>query len=294
MVSSTQETLAAGDPLAHVTRPARALLGWMTENEGTLCLAKRQIQHATKPEYIQQVRSAIEAVQKRGEGLNQENLLSDIPNEIEDYVREFTAQDSFKIFAQEGWQVKVADLSRVCALQPIVFSDHAEERTESAIDKDTLSVAKVTLPISGKTPIPIQFDQIRNTWMITSRNPNLRIIGHASLQVEGKTLCGFAVDITPSFVQVAFHRGRFVLRDGYHRSIGLLARGIHNAPVLFREFSQYDDLGMGHGMLQGHAYLGNRPALLKDYLDEEVSAKVFMPASQKMIVVQGMEMSPLG
>ena len=294
MVSSTQETLAAGDSLAHVTRPARALLGWMTEPEGTLSLAKRQVQNASKPEYVQQVRAAIGAVKGRKEGLNQENILSDTPREIDDYVKAFMAQDSFNIFAQEGWQTKIVDLSKVCALQPIVFSDHAEERTEPAINEDLLSIAKITLPIAGKTLIPIQFDQTRNTWMITSRNPNLRIIGHASLEMKGKTVCGFAIDVTPSFVQVAFHRGRFVLRDGYHRSIGLLARGIHRAPVLFREFSQYDDLGMGHGMLQGHAYLGDRPALLKDYLDDEVSAKVFLPASQKMIVVQGMEMNPLG
>jgi len=294
MVSSTQETLATGDQLGHVTRPARVLIGWMTEQEACLSLAKRQIQHAANPEYVQQAKAAINAVQTRDVGIDQDNLLSDAPEELNDYINEFKAQEDFKVFAQEGWDIKIADLSKVCALQPVVFSDHAEERTEQAQEQDLLSLAKVTLPIAGKAPIPVQFDQNKNTWMITSRNPNLRIIGHVSLPVQGKTTCGFVVDITPSFIQVVLHRGRYVLRDGYHRSIGLLGRDINKAPVLFKEFAEYDGLGIGPGMLQGHAYQGDRPALLKDYLDESVSAKAYLPATQKMIVIQGMEMNPMG
>jgi hypothetical protein len=40
-------------------------------------------------------------------------------------------------------------------------------------------------------------------------------------------------------------------------------------------------------------YLGNRPPLLRDFLDDEVAANVDVPAVQKMIVVQGMELTPL-
>lgn len=294
MVSTTQQTLATGNQLGHVTRPARALIGWMSQQEGQLCLAGRQIQNATKPEYAQKVQAARNAVQQRPVGVDQSELLTDVPKELEEYLVNFHSQDSFKPFANEGWTVKIADLRKVCALQPVVFWDHAEERATSANPENILSVANVTLPIPNKTEIPIQFDQSRNTWMITSRNPNLRIIGHFSGPVQGVTGCGFLVAVTVSFVQVVLHRGRYLLRDGYHRSLGLLARGITKVPVLYREFSQYENLGLGPGMLEGQSYLGERPPLLDDYLRNDVAAEVFLPASQKMIVVQGMEMNPLG
>lgn len=294
MVSSTQQTLAATNQLGSVSRPARALIGWVPQPEGQLLLAQRQINLADQPEHVERATQTRAAVAARPQGLDQTQVLSDPPAELTEYIAHFCAQASYGPFAAEGWSVKVADLSKVCALQPVVFWDHAEERAQAAVVGDIQSIAAVTLPIPGPTQLPIQFDQIRNTWIIPSRNPNLRIIGHFAGPIEGKTGCGFLVEVTPSFVQVVFHRGRYLLRDGYHRSLGLLARGFTHVPVLYREFNEFENLGIGPGMLLELAYLGTRPPLLADYLSEAVSAEVYLPASQKMIVVQGMEMNPLG
>ncbi len=200
-----------------------------------------------------------------------------MPPELQDYLASFQSQDAFKPFADEKWLPKIANLRKVCALQPVVFWDHAEERATSADPAEMLSVAKITLSIPDRAEIPLQYDQSRNTWMITSRNLNLKIVGNFSAPIQGFTGCGFLVAVSASFVQVVLHRGRYLLRDGYHRSLGLLARGITNVPVLYRQ-----------------SYLGERPPLLEDYLNNDVASEVLLPASQKMIVVQGMEMNPLG
>ena len=294
MVSSTQQTFAATNQLGSVSRPARALIGWMPQPEGQLLLARRQINLADQPEHVARAMQARAAVAARPEGLDQTQVLSDPPAELTEYIAQFRAQASYVPFAAEGWSVKVADLSKVCALQPAVFWDHAEERALAASVDDIQSLAAVTLPIAEPTELPIQFDQIRSTWIIPSRNPNLRIVGQFAGPIEGKTGCGFLIEITASFVQVVFHRGRFLLRDGYHRSLGLLARGFTRVPVLYREFGEFENLGIGPGMLPEQAYLGAQPPLLADYLSEAVAAEVYLPASQKMIVVQGMEMNPLG
>ncbi len=110
--------------------------------------------------------------------------------------------------------------------------------------------------------------------MIASRNPNLRLVGN------------FAGEVQPGAIGV--------LRDGYHRSLGLLLRGIKNVPVFVREHSQFEDLGLPQGMLSQAAYLGEQPPTLIDYLDDQVAASVMLPASQKMIVIHGIEMNPLG
>jgi hypothetical protein len=58
--------------------------------------------------------------------------------------------------------------------------------------------------------------------------------------------------------------------------------------------AQFEPLGLGPGMLPEAAYLGDRPPNLADYLEDAVSAEVDLPASQKMLVVQGIEMNPIG
>jgi hypothetical protein len=103
---------------------------------------------------------------------------------------------------------------------------------------------------------------------------------------------GFSVAIATSFVQVARFQGLFLLRDGYHRAFGLLRRGISVVPAFVLDFG-LQELGLPSGMLPQGAYLGDRPPILPDYLDDSVSADVMLPATQKMIVVHGMELTPI-
>lgn len=300
MVSVTQQTIATGNSLAHVTRPARALIGWLQQAEAQLMLAQRMVQRADDQLHADRAFEARAMVASRSAMVNDPHALSQAPVELADHVARFTAQQDYRPFLAEGWSVRLVDLSKVVALQPVVFWDHAQERTEAASAGDMPSIAQITLPIrSGAEPLPVQFDPARNTWMITSRNPNLRIVGQFSGPVDvgnGHQLtgCGFVVTISPSFVQVVRYRDRLLLRDGYHRSLGLLAQGITHVPALFREFGQFEALGLGPGMLPEASYLGDRPPLLADYLAETVSAEVSLPASQKMLVIQGIEMNPMG
>lgn len=300
MVSVTQQTIATGNSLAHVTRPARALLGWMQQAEAQLMLAQRMVQMAGDQTHVERAAKARETVAARKPLAAEPHILEDTGSDLADHVAQFVAQPDYQPFLVEGWTVKIVDLSKVVALQPMVFWDHAQERTQDAVAGDMPALARLTLPIrSGAEPLPVQFDPARNTWMITSRNPNLRIVGQFSGPVDvgnghQMTGCGFVVTISPSFVQVVRYQNRLLLRDGYHRSLGLLAQGITHVPVLFREFGQFEPLGLGPGMLPEASYLGDRPPYLADYLADAVSAEVNLPASQKMLVIQGIEMNPIG
>lgn len=295
MVSSTGQTMARGDQVAHVKRPARALIGWMSQEEGPVHLAGRQVDKAADPELIARADAARTEVSNRAKGVDQTDLLTDIPGDLDEHVQKLLATEEAAPFAGPGWSVKMADLTKVCALQPSVFWDHAEERAAVANPDSIKSIAEVTLPLPTEVHLPVQYDSSRMTWMVTSRNPNLKFVGQFSTKLKkGVVGFGFGVAILPSFVQVVLHRGRYLLRDGYHRSLGLLARGITRVPVFHREYSEYENIGLGPGMLAAEQYLGDRPPLLADYLDDEVSAEVMLPASQKMVVVQGLEMNPIG
>lgn len=188
--------------------------------------------------------------------------------------------------------VGIVDLSVVCSLQQSVASQQAEERVSAVDPDDLVSIADVTLPPPTATEIPMQFDEQTKAWIITAPNPNLRITGAAQVGTDTGPLCGFTFGILPSFLQVARHHGRYVLRDGYHRAYGLLARGIKRAPAFVRDFG-VGALGTNPGLFDTDVYLGDRPPLLEDFRADDVAGDVDVPAVQKMIVIQGMELSPL-
>src|SRR6267378_4982858 len=144
---------------------------------------------------------------------------------------------------------------------------------------------------SAEAALPAQYDQVRQAWIIAGPNPNLRIVGNFGGPVQpGVIGFGFVVSILQSFIQVARVNGRCILRDGHHRAIGFLKRGIETVPVITRDYGEFEELGIGPGLLPTAAYLGPRPPLLVDYFDDVVSADVSLPAFQRMIVIHGLEL----
>lgn len=131
-------------------------------------------------------------------------------------------------------------------------------------------------------------------WVFASRNPNLGISGHFAAEVQpGINGFGFIVTVSVSLMQVAVYRGRYLLRDGYHRAYGFLRQGIARVAVLVRELETFNDLALPAGMLDQDSFLGDRPPFLTDYLDDSVAISVELPATQKTIVIQGLELAVL-
>ena len=184
----------------------------------------------------------------------------------------------------------------MCAAQQTVFYDHAEDRAEGAQSDDFQSLANISLPVAvSSNLLAIAYSPERQIYTVSSRNPNLRIAGNFQLGLDGgATGIGFAIHVSQSFVQVASVEGKYVLRDGYHRAFGLLAKGIHWVPVITRDYAQHDDIGFPIGLLPKSVYLGSHPPLLGDYQNSIVSADVQIPVSQKVLVVQALELGVAG
>lgn len=281
--------------LARAYRPARALIGWMRPDQAILTLARRDQGATGDPALASHAEAARAAVLARDAGLDQDGLLQNPPTELDAHADALRAHPAGASMFAEGWSLAVADIARICSIQPTVFTDSAEERVRDVDAADIVAVGQVSLPIPQPTQLPAQFDESRQAWLFSSRNPNLRVAGHFGADVQpGVHGFGFVVAVSPSFMQVARFGGRYLLRDGYHRAYGFLRRGISHAPVFYREFATFEDLALPQGMLPQDAYLGQRPARLADYLDDSVAADVELPASQKMIVIQGLEITPLG
>jgi len=272
------------------------LIGWMDDDKARLTLAGMRADVSPQQADLDRIASAKAAVAARSAGVDQDSAVADCPPALAEYIRQLTAQGAGAEVARQGWEVKLIDLSQICAFQPNVFVD-AAERVRSIGADDWEAIARVTIPVGGQVSLRPQFDELHNTWIIASPNPNLKVVGRVGGQMPGDPsqppVFGFFVTVAQSFVQVARFRDRFFLRDGYHLALAFLNAGIARVPAFVGAVAAIEQLAPA-GMLPQDAYFGSRPPRLVDYLDDEVSIGVSLPAAQKLVVIQALQLNPLG
>jgi len=283
---------------AKVKRPARVLLGWLDAAEAASWFVGHEADVYPTAEQIGLATQARTAVAARAVSPNhavQAEVVTAPPPALTSYLRKLEQTSEFASMVSEGFSVAIADLSKLCALQPYVYTDRFTDRiatTESEIlAGDLMALAALTLPIPtiGKPPAA-KFDEELQAWILPSSNPNLRVIGPFNAELEPSGFAfGFIVGVTTSFLQVSAFNGRYFLRDGYHRAYGLLARGIKHVPVMLRDCATPEEFCPPPGMLPPEVCLGERPPMLTDYLDDHVAALIEMPASQKVIAIKASE-----
>lgn len=228
-------------------RPARALIGWIGFEEAARWLAGPGQQPTA--EHRERVEHAHGAVVARTAGVNYDNVISPAPAALAEHIAALRTNPASLIYFQEGWDVAVADLSRVRAIQRHVLTDDATERVAGADPGDILSIAAIALPLAERRRLAAGFNEEKQSWVFSSSNPNLRIAGHAQVEVQpGTHVFGFVVSVSTSFIQVARYRGLYFLRDGYHRAHGFLARGITRVPAFVREFATFEEMRMPAGL----------------------------------------------
>jgi hypothetical protein len=242
------------------------------------------------PEVVARAARAIAAVAARRPGPMAVPVIVDPPPALSGYIAELQAQPFFRSFKAEGWQVRMADLRYIRALQPVVHADHATGRQRDARD-DSVSLARITLPqTSPKEVLATARTADGRGWILTCPNPQLRIRGPNSADRDDNgcrtKVFGIETELANSLVQVARWRGIYVLRDGYHRAYGLLSRGVSRIPVLYNEFPDHQPPLAAPGLFAPAVYCGDRAPLLSDYLDDEVSAPIEVRRTQKTFIIQ--------
>jgi hypothetical protein len=192
--TSTQEPV-------QLQRAARVLIGWMRPADARASIAGPGV--TPTGEHEQTVATAIAAVSARAAGLDQAGVVTPATEELTVHLELLRQNTASLPFFAEGWTVAIADLSRICAVQPHVATDDAAQRAADIDPGDLLSIAAVTLPIGSGTPVQGAYNSDKKAWVFSSANPNLRIIGEAQGEAPGARIFGFAVGAPSSFMQVA-------------------------------------------------------------------------------------------
>lgn len=79
---------------------------------------------------------------------------------------------------------------------------------------------------------------------------------------------------TSPYLEVALYRGRWFLRDGYHRSYGLLRRGIRCVPAVVLYARTIEELGaIGHKFFSESTLFSARPPMVSDFGTEALTIR---------------------
>ena len=270
-------------------RPARVLIGWMRPQDAALTLAGRQEEDADRPEYRERVARARTVAGGRLPSIETRGVVAESPPSFRGYIEAFAANEATAPALEEGFRIALVDLRRVCAAQPMVFTD--TELPDEIDPEDLEALAAITLRPPAALEVPADYNKERNTWILTPPNPNFRLLKEYQASVGTGTIAlGFSLRHFGSFLQAVRYRDRYILRDGYHRAVALLARGISVVPALVKEFDSIDP-HFRKNMLPSEAYLGRHAPLLPDYLDDAVSAGVDLPSMRRLIMIQAQEFS---
>lgn len=199
------------------------------------------------------------------------------------------------------WSLGITDLNSVLSFQKLVVLEHAVDRANAVVINDPKSLFSFCLPdLANEATVPGALDADQRAITFSSLNPNLRIGGHAVIEMDAaaaagqpptrQKVVGFTINFGAQFIQVAEYNGRWFVRDGYHRCYGLLRRGIHQIPCVFIRARSFPELvPNAEAFLPYEILFGDRPAFLRDFLDDSVSATVARMATRKVIRISAEE-----
>jgi len=209
-----------------------------------------------------------------------------LPPELEGRARDFLATtnlDAMPDFA--GATIRVVELGTLLSYQAKISTDDASGSLLAGFDGTLESTFPICLPTAARMD-PVQVFTEGTAARIESDNPNLRFGG---FQLAGSMLVA-NFGFRPPWVQVCKYRGRFFVRNGYHRCWALLHAGATHAVAVVLPVNTLAELGAAEPGFIGEAHLlGATPPMLRDFEDPRLYATIVEPASRRVIRLSGTE-----
>jgi len=293
-----QVAMIQGEPIAQ--QGGRLLSGWLPRDEAVQFLLGGRPpapnEDVTAPQT--RARAAHEAVATRPSYDPQSPIVTVEDRTELDAVA--ARADVQAALGQLTWRAEMVDLRQVQTFQKLIKTDGLDARIAPVVDQ-SVSLMEFCLPAQQPEPPQGTFADVDGKgFTVSSLNPNLRIAaGQASrfdvAQVEGgPTIATMALSILvylgPSYLQLAAYRGRYFLRDGYHRAAALLRAEIFEVPCIFIEAASWEQVQPPQqGFFSYEVCFAERPPLVADFWRDEVADDVLQPAVRKVIRVRGDE-----
>ncbi|MGP8077190.1 MAG: hypothetical protein ACLP78_00740 [Thermoplasmata archaeon] len=219
----------------------------------------------------------------------------DVPASYRDRLGKLETEPTFKelVTGMKSWAWKLVELGSLRTFQPSVNWGYVERLVKRAPkESDEASVLDFCLPLAGTgTPqrVVVSFNPTANTYSIVSEHLDLRIVG----QVQGedpttkRRFFGFATGFGLPTITIAHYRDMYLVKNGYHRAVALLAAGHKRIPALVVEADTYQMTGAaGQGFFTIDVMSSPRPPFLSDFLSH-AAVNITRPLLRTVLTIHG-------
>lgn len=207
---------------------------------------------------------ARQCVEQRPVFAEESALLPEITRNLQHRIRPLLQRgDLLHEYRGLQWDIGVVDLRRLVAFQRRIVID-PEESQAQAIEQDDWD-RFLALAFDGKrsTEVDVQHTQIAEDTrqiVLRSSNPDLRLC------VETKEANLLRLHGGSPFFEVAHYRGRWFLRDGYHRAYNLIRSGVRSMFAVIVEARNIAEVGaVKPWFFDEQTLFSDRPPMVTDF-----------------------------
>jgi hypothetical protein len=190
-------------------------------------------------------------------------------------------------FVGLDWSLGVVDLRRLLAFQRRLALDPARKLIDMPRERDWPALLSLAAGQPRGTEHTLQVRSTNATSadiVLETSNPDLHVRVDAT---SGGDLLPLSLFGGSPFFEVAEFRGRWFLRDGYHRAFHLLSAGIHAMVAVVVHARSSEDIGANQPWFFSEDVLfSTRPPRVADFLSADLTVSYPRPRLTKTILIR--------
>ncbi len=164
-----------------------------------------------------------------------------------------------------SWSLGVVDLRRLIAFQRRLSFHPAIPQISVPKPRQWPALLSLSFGTAKAIECETIHDRSTETLILRSSNPNLHV------RITGNPAAPISIHSGGPFFEVAYLRGRWFLRDGYHRAYALLNAGIFEVPAVIVHARTIEELGATQPWFFPEEILfSETPPQVVDFLDRNL------------------------
>jgi hypothetical protein len=236
--------------------PGLLLLGFFREPQALAILNSLCVCPDTRRHALQAI--CLDARKSRGGAVSKAGVpeILEIPPELKAYAGQVAGLDRLRDgVAGMAFEPEMVEIRPLLAIQAGVFLDRvAEIEATLGTAPSPQTIAEVCLPLDAKLDLRdvTAIDVSKLPMQLLTRNPNVSVVGWDVANQDpttGVLPMAFFVGQREPCMQVIELGGKYILRNGYHRAVAAMGRGITHMPALVMHGTSWanvhEDLGKG-------------------------------------------------
>lgn len=185
----------------------------------------------------------------------------------------------------QDYEIVSFPISHLVAMQRTVTTDAYEDLPTE--DDEFEELLEYCLPTEGQSitfgnEISTEGGEF-NGYQVISRDPNLGSAMQIKNTPNGHEII-FQIGGSPNFVQIKQYKGRYILKNGYHRVVKLYEAGRTHVPAVLSDAESWEDVTQNADHFGPQVVLQDRPPLVTDFLADWAKS-IKRPATNKVIRV---------